>query len=128
MFDYKLPEGSLSLFPRKLRSQHRPDANRNGIPLLCAHRVNFSRLFIACVLSVDSPRFFLIPLTCNRSSILASQLALVVKNPPANARDIRDAGLIPRSERSPGGGHGNPLQDSYLKNPHGQRTLAGYSP
>ena len=52
----------------------------------------------------------------------------MVKNPPANTRDIRDAGLIPRSERSPGGGHGNPLQDSYLKNPHGQRTLAGYSP
>ena len=30
---------------------------------------------------------------------------LVVKNPPANARDIRGAGLIPGSERSPGGGH-----------------------
>jgi hypothetical protein len=30
--------------------------------------------------------------------------------------------------RSPGGGHGNPLQYSCLKNPHGQRSLAGYSP
>ena len=49
----------------------------------------------------------------------------MVKNPPANARNIRDTGLIPRSERSPGGGHGNPLQYSYLENPHGQRTLAG---
>ena len=29
---------------------------------------------------------------------------------------------------SPGGGHGNPLQDSCLENPHGQRSLAGYSP
>ena len=37
-----------------------------------------------------------------------SQVALVVKKPPANAGDIRDAGLIPGSGRSPGGGHGNP--------------------
>ena len=37
---------------------------------------------------------------------------LVVKNPPANAGDIRDTGSIPGSERSPGGGHGNPLQYS----------------
>ena len=44
----------------------------------------------------------------------ASQLALVVKNPPANARDT---GLIPGSGKSPGGGHGNPLQCSCLENP-----------
>ena len=37
--------------------------------------------------------------------IWASQVALVVKNPPANAGDIRDAGSIPGSGRSPGGGH-----------------------
>ena len=37
-------------------------------------------------------------------------VVLMVKNPPANAGDIRDAGLIPGSGRSPGGGHGNPLQ------------------
>ena len=35
----------------------------------------------------------------------ASQVAPVVNNPPANAGDIRDAGLIPGSGRSPGGGH-----------------------
>ena len=35
---------------------------------------------------------------------------------------------IPRLERSPGGGHGNPFQYSYLENPHGQRSLVGYSP
>ena len=39
-----------------------------------------------------------------------------VKNPPASVEDIRDAGLIPGSERSPGGGNGNPLQDSCLEN------------
>ena len=38
------------------------------------------------------------------------------KNPPANAGDVRDAGLTPRSGRSPGGGHGNPLQYSCLGN------------
>ena len=39
----------------------------------------------------------------------ASQVALVVKSPPANAGDIRDAGSIPGSGRSPGGGQGNPF-------------------
>ena len=36
--------------------------------------------------------------------------------------------MIPASGRSPGGGHGNPLQYSCLENPHGQRSLAGHSP
>ena len=56
----------------------------------------------------------------------ASQMALVIKNPPANARDLRD-GSIPEWGRSPGGSHDNPLQYSYLENPHGQRSLEGYS-
>ena len=42
---------------------------------------------------------------------------LVIKNQPANAGDVRDASLIPGSGRSPGGGHGNPLQYSCLENP-----------
>ena len=46
-----------------------------------------------------------------------SQVALVVKKPPANAGDIRDTSSIPESERSLGGGHGNPLQYSCLENP-----------
>ena len=41
----------------------------------------------------------------------------VVKNPLANAGDIRDADLIPGSGRSPGGDHGDPLQYSCLENP-----------
>ena len=40
----------------------------------------------------------------------------MVKNPPANAGDIIDAGSIPESRRSPGVGHGNPLQYSCLEN------------
>ena len=43
-------------------------------------------------------------------------MVLVVKNPPANEGDVRDAGSIPGVERSPGGGHGNPLQYSCLEN------------
>ena len=41
---------------------------------------------------------------------------LVVKNPPANAGDLRDIGSIPGSQRSPGGGHENPLQCLFLEN------------
>ena len=41
----------------------------------------------------------------------------MVKNPPANAGDTRDAGSIPGLGRSPGGGNGNPLQYSCLGNP-----------
>ena len=51
------------------------------------------------------------------ASFRASQVALVVKNPPANAGDRRDEGSIPGSGRCPGGGHGNPLQYPCLENP-----------
>ena len=47
----------------------------------------------------------------------ASQGALLVKNLPVNATDIRDGNSVPWLERSPGGGHGNPLQYSCLENP-----------
>ena len=47
----------------------------------------------------------------------ASQVALVVKNPPAKTGDIRAAGSIPGLERSPEEGNGNPLQNSCLENP-----------
>ena len=47
----------------------------------------------------------------------ASQVTAVIKNPPASAGDGRDVGVIPGSGRSPGGGHGNPLQYSRLENP-----------
>ena len=48
---------------------------------------------------------------------LASQVALVVNNLPTSAGDLRDSGLTPGSGRSPGGGHGNPLQYCCLENP-----------
>ena len=49
--------------------------------------------------------------------MLSSQGVLVVKNPPANAEDIRDMGLITGFGRSPGGVNGNPLLYSCLGNP-----------
>ena len=64
----------------------------------------------------------------NYRRLWAFQVVLVVKNLPTNAGDIRDADSIPGLGRCPGGRHGNPLQYSCLENPHGQRSLAGYSP
>ena len=52
----------------------------------------------------------------------------MVKNLPANAGDIGDMGSSPGWGRSTGGGHGGPFQHSCLVNPHGQRSLVGYSP
>ena len=51
-----------------------------------------------------------------------NQVVLLVKNPPVTAGNIRDVGSIPGSGRSPGGGHGNPLQYSCLENPMDRGT------
>ena len=51
----------------------------------------------------------------------------MIRNPPPNAGDAGDRGLIPGLGRSPEGGNGNPQQYSYLEN-HEQRSLVGYSP
>ena len=56
-------------------------------------------------------------LKCSVYTPGASQVALVVKKVPASAGDIRDAGSVPGSGRSPGGGQGDPLQYSYLEVP-----------
>ena len=58
----------------------------------------------------------------------ASQVALMVKNPPASAGDVRDVDSILESGRSPGGGHGNPIPVFLPGEVHGPRSLAGYSP
>ena len=50
-------------------------------------------------------------------------MVLVVKNLPTNAGDIRDMGSIPGSGRSPGGGHGNPLQYSCPETPMDRGAL-----
>ena len=55
-------------------------------------------------------------------------MALVVKNPPVSAGDVRDMSSIPGSGRSPGGGQGNPLQYTCPENPMEKRSLVGSSP
>ena len=67
-------------------------------------------LFFKCTFDVFNP--------CNHH--WASQVVLVVKNLPASAGDIRNTGLIPKLERSPGRGHGSPCQYSCLENPLGR--------
>ena len=62
---------------------------------------------------------FLYPKLSNR----ASQVVLVVKNTPPNTGNLRDAGSIPGSGRSPGEGNGNPLQYSCLGNSMGRGAL-----
>ena len=57
------------------------------------------------------------------SLIWASQVALVVKNPPANAGDVRNMGLIPEQGSSPGRGYDNPIQHSCLENPMDRGAL-----
>ena len=52
-------------------------------------------------------------------------MALVVKDPPANAGDVRELGLISGWRRSPGGGQGNPFLPGES---HGQKSLVGCSP
>ena len=54
--------------------------------------------------------------------MLASQVALVIKNLPATAGDVRDSVSISGLGRAPEGGHGNPLQYSYLQNPMDRGT------
>ena len=62
-----------------------------------------------------------------RYLILASRLPWWISG-EESACSAGHPGLIPEWGRSPGGGHGSPLQYSCLENPHGQRSLAGYSP
>ena len=57
-----------------------------------------------------------------------SQASLVAQLVKKSACYAGDPGSIPGSGRSPGGGHGNPLQYSCLETPHGQKSLVGYSP
>ena len=67
-------------------------------------------------------------LILNMRNQRAPQVALVVKNPPPSAGDMRDVGSIPGLGRSPGEGYDKSLQYSCLEHPQGQRSLVGYSP
>ena len=77
-------------------------------------------------LNVQSARTFLVsPTTNHPTNYQGFPGGSDGKESPCNAEDL---GLIPGLGRSPGGGHGNPLQYSCLENPHGQKSLVGFSP
>ena len=77
-----------------------------------------------CMTGLELNQF---PIKASSKSFAALWVALVVKNLPANAGDMRDNSLIPGLGRLPGGGHSNPLV--FLPGEsHGQRCLMGYSP
>ena len=61
--------------------------------------------------------FIMAPYNPEYPILAASQVVLVVKNPPASSGGIREVGLLPWFGRSPGETHGNPFQYSCLKNP-----------
>ena len=58
----------------------------------------------------------------------ASQVVLVIKNLPASAGDLKDTGSIPRSGRSAGGEHSNPLQYSCTEEPGGLQSIGSHRP
>ena len=81
-------------------------------------------LLAAYLMSFDEYWFtYFSSVPCALVTLVASQVALVVKNPHANAGELRDAGSIPGSGRTPGEGHGNLLQYSCLKNPMDRRAM-----
>ena len=79
-----------------------------------------------CLLIVSSQQMLVTTLTIFKGvslyRIRASQVVLVVKNPPVNAVGL---GLIPGLGRSPGVGNCNPLQYSFMEKSHGQRSSGG---
>ena len=80
---------------------------------------------ISCILSNNSMR----PGCLKRYYLSAHWLGFPRgSDSKESACNVGDIGLIPELGRSPGGGHGNPLQYSCLENPRGQRSLAGCSP
>ena len=71
---------------------------------------------VGCKTGIIIWKFF-VKYVCVHTLLGASQVALVVKNLPANVGDVSDASSVPGLGRSPGGGLGNPLQYSCLENP-----------
>ena len=113
--EFKVLRGPCSLWRLWERILPLPAYGISRCSLACGHITPIS-LSSHGLLCASSPFLFLV-----RTLVIGfsphSQVALVVKNPPANAGDATGVGSIPRSGRSPGEGHGNPLQYSCLENP-----------
>ena len=90
-----------------------------SIPLSPLHLLKYNPLLRSFIFSLKAKAW---RHHC-RAIVGASQVVLGVKNPPANAGDMRDAGSIPGSGRFPGRGHGNPLQCSCLEKPMDRGAL-----
>ena len=88
------------------------EGNGNPLQYSCLENPRDRGAWWAAVYGVAQSRTRL-----KRLSSSSSKVSLVVKNLPASAGDVRDMGSIPVLGRFPGGGHGNPLQYSYLENP-----------
>ena len=86
--------------------------------MLSFHFIQY--LFIEYLLKTSSLSHVHFTVLLPSTTLRAFQVALVVKNQPANAGDVRDVGLTPGLGRSPGRGHGNPFQYSCLENPMGR--------
>ena len=86
-------------------------------PVLDGWEIIFSTLSVLSFLIFKTLMIKIASFGPTKGDCGAYQLALVVKNPPANAGDIRGMGSIPGSGRSPRGGHGNPIQYFCLENP-----------
>ena len=94
------------------------EGNGNPLQCSCVENPRDRGAWWAAVSGVAQSQTRLKRLSSSSSRYMsgASQVVLVVKNLPANAGDVRDAGSISGSGRSPGGGHGNPFQSSCLEN------------
>ena len=104
--------GDVGLIPGSGRSPG--EGNGNPLQCSCLENPRDRGAWWAAVYGVAESQTRLRRLRSNSSSSKkGSQVALVVKNPPASARNVRDTGSIPVLGRSPGGGHGNPLQYSW---------------
>ena len=114
-----LGEGRTGSVPHYLSSRIRGRSPVHGcsfIPVFL-YVLNSIQVYVKCFYNKNKPLHYLFH---NRNTgicfiIIASQVVLVVKNPPANAGDIGDRGSIPGSRRSPREGHSN-LQYSCLEN------------
>ena len=91
-------------------------------PFHSATNIRHNSMFT--LITVITPILEMFTVTCIKANKISGgiQVVLAVKNPPANAGEVWDEGSIPGSGRSPGGGHGNPLQYSCLGNPRDRGT------
>ena len=86
-----------------------------GFVLIVLHSLKYTVVLICIYLLTTDIEHIFMSFWASAYPFWASQMVLVVNNPPANPGDIRDTGLIPGLRRSEGE-HGNPLQYSCLEN------------